>query len=122
MCTLCSADVPGGVGLLGFGNDASDLLARLLMPAVGVDRCVRGDLGAINCDRFEVPQTGLAGDHQYLSEQPSERVLALGTEPRDRAMVGDVLRAQHPEREIGRAQPFNLPRGTNPSAVGIDQK
>lgn len=116
------AGVLDGVSLPRLFNHASHLLDQPLMATVRVDRRVRGDLGAIDRDSSELRQTGTTSDQQNLREQPPERVLTLGTEPGDRAVVRHVLGAQHTERHIGRAQAFNLARGTDTPTIRIDQQ
>lgn len=76
--------------------------------AVGVDRGVRGDLRPIDGDRTEPGQAGRRGDQQHLRERIGERLGRLGPEPRDRGVIRAVLSAQHPERDVGAAQPLDL--------------
>ena len=87
-----------------------------LTPPPGEDN-QRSNLGI-----FDERHHGLGGDQQHLGEQRSEGVLAVRAEPRDRAVVGDVLGAQHPERHIRGAQPLDLTRGPHPAAVGVHQQ
>jgi len=43
-------------------------------------------------------------------------------EPGDRAVIRNVLCADHPESHIHLAQPLDLTRRTDPKAIGIDEQ
>jgi len=99
----------GGVQSLRFGDDLSDLCLQPFLAAVGVDRRIRGNLGAINRDRSQPRQARPGGDQQYLGEQTREGLFMVGAEPRDRRVIGDVLGAQDAEGHIRHAPTLNLP-------------
>jgi len=112
----------GCVDVFGVSDHARDLLPQPVLTTVGVHGRVRRDLGCVDGHGAEPAESGASCHQQHLLEQAGERVLALDAEPRDRAMVRDVLSTQHSERHIGRAQPLDLTRGADATAVGIDEK
>jgi hypothetical protein len=119
---LVCAGVVHHVDSFGFGDHRRCLLGEPCLATVGVDRGVGGDLRAVDRDRAEPCQPGTASDHQHLAEQISEHVLVPRTEPRDRRVIGNVLRAQDTKRDVRVTQPLDLTRGPHPVAVRVDQQ
>ena len=64
-----------------------------------------------------------SGSHQqHLGEQVGEGRARVSPETGDRGVVRRILSAQHPERDVRRAQPLNRPRRPDPPAVGVHQQ
>lgn len=114
--------VLGVICPIGVSDDASDMLVEPCPATVRVDRGVGRDLGAIDRDGAKPAQPRPGSDHQHLGEQVGERRLRLSAESGHGGVVGTVLGTQHPERHIGDARSFDLPRRSHPLAVGVDQK
>jgi hypothetical protein len=58
---------------------------------------------------------------QHLREEPRHRLPELLPEPRDRRMIRQVLRADHPERHIRGAQLPHPPRRRDPVRIRLHQ-
>jgi hypothetical protein len=119
---LVCAGVVDRVGVFGFSNHRRCLFVEPCLATVGVDRGIRSDLRAVDRDRAEPGQPGPAGHHQHLAEQIGERVLVLPSEPRDRGVIRNVLRAQNTKRDVGVTQPLDLTRRSHAMAVGVDHQ
>ncbi|HEX2772050.1 MAG TPA: hypothetical protein VHN18_06425, partial [Micromonosporaceae bacterium] len=115
-------NVFGGVQSLRLSNELADLSLQPFLATVGLNRCVGGNLGAIDRNRSQARQARLGRDQQHLCEQRREGVLVLGAEPCDRRVIRGVLGTQHAEGHVGQAPTLDLPRGSHTLAVGIDQQ
>ena len=89
--------VLGGIDRLGLFED---LARELLVVAVGVATGVRRNLGPVDRDDADLGQALLGAQRQDLAEQPGDRVLVALDEPRDRRVIGPLLRGQHPEGDV----------------------
>ena len=66
--------------------------------------------------------TPLRAQRQHLAEQAGDRVLVTLDEPRDRRVIGPLLRRQDAERDILFARPLDLPRRPRPARAGVKQQ
>jgi hypothetical protein len=109
----------GGVGGLGL---LEDLARKLLVIDVRVATGVGMKLGPVDRDDADLRQARPGAEQQHLAEQAPQRPLVALDEPRDRCVVGPLLRRQHPEGDVLDARPLDNPRGTNPARVGVKQQ
>jgi hypothetical protein len=61
-------------------------------------------------------------EQEHLAEQPAQRRLVALDEPRDRRVIGTLLRGDDAEGDVLDARALDDPRGTNPARVGIEQQ
>ena len=78
-------------------------------------------LGAVDGDGAQLDQTHLAGQANDLHEQVAEFLQAQRAEVADRAMRGEVARAQHPEGYVLVQLACDLARAEHTSGVAIQQ-
>ena len=89
-----------------------DLLGDLLVVEVLVLRGVRVQLRAVDREHRHADQTGVRAQRQHLAEQAGQRRLVALAKPRDRAVIGPLVRRDHPERDIIDAAPARSPATT----------
>ena len=91
-----------GIDLFGVGDHPVHFQREPLLAAVGVDRGVRRDLGAI--DRYG-PEPAKPARPAIMSTCVNSEMnpSAVRAEPGQGAVVRDVLGTQHPERDVGAA-------------------
>jgi hypothetical protein len=95
--------------------------ARALIVDVGVATRVRRHLRPVDRQHRDRRQTAVRTQRQHLAEQAGQRVLMAHDEPRDRRVIGPLLRRQHAERHILDTRPLDHPRGPDPPRVGVEQ-
>ena len=111
--------VLGRVDGLGFFED---LARELLVIDVRVAARVARQLRPVDRDHADRRQALLRAQRQHLAEQAGDRVLVALDEPRDRRVIGPLLRRQHPERDVLLARPLDQPRRPHPARVRIEQQ
>jgi len=109
----------GGIDRLDF---LEDLARELLVVAVLVARRVRRDLRPVDRDHTDLGQAAAGAKRQDLAEQAGNRVLVALDEPRDRRVIGLLLRRQHAERNVLLARPLDLPRRACPARERVEQQ
>jgi len=109
----------GGIDRLDF---LEDLARELLVVAVLVARRVRRDLRPVDRDHTDLGQAAAGAKRQDLAEQTGNRVLVALDEPRDRRVIGLLLRRQHPKRDVLVTGPLDHPRRPDAARVGIEQQ
>ena len=70
---------------------------RVAHVAVGEERRIRRELGAIDRDQPGVDQPGLHAQRQHLTEQPRDRVLMAAPEPGQRGVIRTLVRRPTPD-------------------------
>ena len=93
-----------------------DLRGDLVVVEVLVLRRVRVHLRAIDREHRDADQAGVRAERQHVAEQASQRRLVALAKARDRAVIGPLVRGDHPERDIVDAGPLDHPRRTPPDA------
>ena len=113
-----AALVLGGVDALRLGQHlGGDLL-------VAENRGVGGrgpELRPVDRDHPGPHQPRLDTETQHLTEQPRQRLMAH-PKARDRGVVGHLVRADHPKRDVLAAAPLDRPRGALTDAIGVGQQ
>ena len=99
-----------------------DLARELLVIDVRVAARVARQLRPIDSDHADARQTLLGAQRQHLAEQAGDRVLMALDEPRDRRVIGPLLRRQDAESDVFLARPLDLPRGPRPARVRVEQQ
>ena len=99
-----------------------DLARELLVVDVRVAARVARQLRPVDGDHPDARQTLLRAQRQHLAEQAGDRVLVALDEPRDRRVIGPLLRRHHAERDVLLARPLDLPRRPRPARVGVEQQ
>jgi hypothetical protein len=94
---------------------------ELLVIDVGVAARAGRQLGPLDRQHRNAGQAAARAQRQHLTEQAGQRVLVALNEPRDRGVIGPLLRRQHPERHVLLAGPLDHPRGPDPARVGVKQ-
>ena len=96
--------VLGRVDGLGFFED---LARELLVIDVRVAARVARQLGAVDGDHADRRQALLRAQRQHLAEQAGDRVLVALDEPRDRRVIGSLLRRQDAEGDVFLTRPLD---------------
>jgi hypothetical protein len=99
-----------------------DLARELLVIDVRVAARVARQLRPVDRDHPDARQPLPRAQRQHLAEQTGDRVLVALDEPRDRRVIGPLLRRQHAERHILFARPLDLPRRARPARVRVKQQ
>ena len=111
--------VLGGVYSLRVGEDlGGDLL-------VTAERRVGGrgsELRAVDRDHPGPHQPRLRTEAEHLTEQLRQGLLVADSEARDRRVVGELVRADHPEGDVFTAAALDPPRRALAHAVGVDEQ
>ena len=111
--------VLGGVDRLGFFED---LARELLVIDIRVAARVARQLRPVDGNHADAREALLRAQRQHLAEQARDRLLVTLDEPRDRRVIGPLLRRQHAERDILLAAALDRARGPRPACVGVEQQ
>ena len=98
------------------------LRGDLVVVARRVPARVRVDLRAIDREHRDINQTRIGAEREHLAEQPGQRLLVTLAEARDRAVIGHLVRGDHPVADVLHAGPLNLSRRPAPARVRVNQK
>jgi hypothetical protein len=99
-----------------------DLLGDLLIGPGRVMRRGRGDLRAINRDDTDLHHAGRGAQLKHRPEQLRDRHLMPDAEPRDRRVIGHLVGADHPERNVVKAVTLDAARRPDVGRVGVDEQ
>jgi hypothetical protein len=77
------------------------------------------DLCPIDRQHPETSETRIRAKSQHLAEQASDRVLVTLAEPRDRRVVGPLVRRDHAAGDMLHALALDHPRRALPTTVGV---
>jgi hypothetical protein len=82
----------------------------------------RRDLRAIDRNHSDRDQPRLRAELEHAPEQTRDRVLGTDAEPRDRRVVGRLVRGQNSERDILATAPLDPARRPHPDRIGVNQR
>ena len=88
---------------------------RLVLARIGPQ------LGAVHRNRPQLDQPALARQLDDLDEQPGQLVQMQRAEVTQRAVLGEVARAEQPKRHVLVQLAGNLARGEHPGGIGVHQ-
>ena len=80
------------------------------------------NLGAVDRDHSDRGQPRLRAESEHAAEEASQRVLVTLDEPRDRRVIGALMRRDHAERHVFFAGPLDRPRRPHTARVGVEHK
>ena len=110
------------LGCVDLGGLLEDLLRQLLVGAVLPLGGVGGDPGAVEGERADRDQAGLAAEDQYLGEELGQLVGVACAKAGDRRVVGHLVGGDHPEGDVLGAAALDPPRGALADRVGVEQQ
>ena len=118
----------GCIGALGALQQGLDLrleftlgLLHALVAYCLVAAGVGLDLGAVDGHSAQLDQPHLLGQLDHLHEQIGQLLQVQRPEVADRAVLGEVARAQHPKRQVLVQPALNLARAEHARGVTVDQ-
>ena len=109
------------VGLGRLAQDLVDLGLELGQGAVGLARCVGGQLGPVQGNRADLDHAGRGVQLERGDQEPGQGLLMAGAEARDGDVVGRLVGGQNPEGNVFSQAPLDLPGGAHPKAVAVEQ-
>ena len=109
-----------------FAVDLIGLAEDLPSDAVVVTRRVLGGVGvhlrAVDRDHADLDHPGPRAQPENTAEEVRDRVLVTLAKPRDRRVIGHLVRRDHPKRDVLHTRPLDPPRRALPTRIRVHQQ